>query len=97
MKKIGDLIQGPGMGKQINKALETARLVEMWPEVVGYRVAKHTEVMSVRRGVLVVKADGHGWAQELTLLKPKIMERVQVVTGFKINDIRFNGQLTTRQ
>ena len=85
------------MGKQISKALETAKLVEMWPDVVGHSVALHTEVKIIRRGVLVVSADSHGWAQGLTLLKPKIIERVRAVTGLTINDIRFNGQLSTRQ
>jgi len=50
-----------------------------WSEVVGDRVAAHTEPMAVRDGALVIVADDPAWASELRWQSARICERARAV------------------
>jgi predicted nucleic acid-binding Zn ribbon protein len=65
-----------------------------WAEVVGPVIAARSEPVSLRGGVLTVRAEGGGWATELTLLGASVaakadaflegsarVERVHVTAG----------------
>lgn len=53
-----------------------ARVQALWPEVVGPTVARSAEAVSERGGVLTVGCDSAVWAQELDLMGPDILARL---------------------
>ena len=52
-----------------------------WPEVAGEAVAAEAEPVSVRGGVVTVACRSSVWAQELTLLAPALVERLNEALG----------------
>ena len=47
-----------------------------WPEVVGSSIAAETNPTAERAGVLTISCSASVWAQELDLLGPDIVERL---------------------
>lgn len=85
---LDDLMKRLGLDQAIKQRL--ALLV--WPEVVGRTNARHSQAEAVRDGVLLVKAGSSAWAQELDLLKPQILERLNGRLGQQvIRDIHFSA------
>lgn len=50
-------------------------LLEVWPQIVGERIAGHVRAVDLREGVLLLAADHGAWRQEVTLLMPRIREQ----------------------
>ncbi len=64
--------------------------VVLWPEVAGARAAGHAQAVAARGGTLFVVADSPVWAQELTFLKPKLLEAYARRLGpGVVTDLRF--------
>jgi predicted nucleic acid-binding Zn ribbon protein len=78
---------------------DLVRLLRVWPEVVGEGIARRTEVVQLKFNVATVKVAGAMWLQELSLMKPQILERLhQVLGATTIKDLRFvQGRLSRRQ
>ncbi len=53
-----------------------AELQRVWPEAVGAAIAAEAEPSSERGGVLTISCSGSVWAQELDLMAPAILERL---------------------
>lgn len=49
---------------------------ELWSEVVGDKIARHTEPLSLRKGVLRITVSDHAWIQQLQFLKEEIRGRL---------------------
>lgn len=49
------------------------QFIKSWKAVVGERIASHSKVIDVNKGVLVVEVDHPGWSQQLLLNKKKIL------------------------
>ena len=58
-----------------------ATLGARWDEVMGADVAAHTELVSVRDGVLTVTVDDPIWATQLRYLEPAIVTRARALLG----------------
>ena len=52
------------------------RIQKAWEESVGDAVATHCEPVSESRGTVTVKCSSAVWAQELDLLSPELIERL---------------------
>lgn len=65
----------------LSKKLSEQRAVTEWPAVVGERVAEHARAVRVDGGRLFVEVDSPVWAQELSLMKPKILAQVNALIG----------------
>lgn len=74
--------------RKVDLALEHARLTwapatflaevqSAWPEVVGASIAKQATPVRVSSGVLTVSCAASVWAQELDLMGPAIIGRLQ--------------------
>ncbi|HOJ92101.1 MAG TPA: DUF721 domain-containing protein [Dictyoglomaceae bacterium] len=65
--------------------------MEQWDKVVGETLALHTKPAYVKNGVLYVYVDSSVWVQELSLFKPKLMEKIneKLVVPDTIKDIVF--------
>jgi predicted nucleic acid-binding Zn ribbon protein len=53
-----------------------ASVQRTWPDVVGAAIAAEAEPVSERAGVLTVSCSAAVWAQELDLMAPAILERL---------------------
>ena len=74
----------------IKKGVEAHKSLVFWDKVVGKQIAKHTKPISVRKGTLFVKVEGSVWANELSLLKKKIINKLNKLMGYEsIKDIVF--------
>jgi len=75
------------------------RLAKTWPEVAGEAIARRTEVAGLKFHVAVIKVSSAMWIQELSLMKPQILERLSAALGNdSVRDIRFvKGSLSRRE
>jgi predicted nucleic acid-binding Zn ribbon protein len=53
----------------------------VWPEAVGPTIAAQAEPTAERDGVLTVRCAAAVWAQELDLLGPEIVARINTALG----------------
>jgi predicted nucleic acid-binding Zn ribbon protein len=94
MRKKPELI-GATIHKMIDRLdpdghFDLVRAVQMWPEVVGETIARRTEIAEIKFHVAIVKVSSPIWIQELTLMKPQILERMRSALGNdSVRDLRF--------
>lgn len=60
----------------VHERLEPYRAWKVWAEVVGPQTAQHAHPFRLRAGILEVRVDHPVWMQQLQLLKPRILERL---------------------
>ena len=58
-----------------------AEVQRVWPAAVGSNIAGHAQPTGERGGVLVVSCSASVWAQELDLLAPVMLERLNEALG----------------
>ena len=58
-----------------------AAVQRAWKEAVGPAVAAEAEPVSMRAGVVTVRCRSAVWAQELTMLAPDLVGRLNVAIG----------------
>lgn len=67
-----------------------ARIQALWAEVAGSAIAAESAPSAEREGVVTVECSGSVWAQELTLLAPELVERLNArLGGPKLRSLRF--------
>src|SRR2546427_199886 len=78
--------------------LQIVRLMQAWPDVVGDAIARRTEITSLKFHTAVIKVSRAMWIQELSLMKPQILQRLVAKLGDdSVCDIRFvMGALSRR-
>jgi len=88
---VADLLSGVFKSAGIEKRMAQARVLAEWPEMVGERVAAVAAAESVRDdGILMVAVKTAAWAQELSLMTPQIIARVNAGRGAgRINGIHW--------
>lgn len=65
------------------------RVQRVWPQAVGERIAEQARPVSERAGVLTVSCSASVWAQELDLMAPAILERLNTrLEGARIVRLR---------
>ncbi len=57
------------------------RLRRHWPEVAGDHIAAHTRPGQIRFKKLYLVAESSVWAQQLTFLKPALIEKINAAGG----------------
>jgi predicted nucleic acid-binding Zn ribbon protein len=79
--------------------LDVARLIGMWPEIVGAANAEHAtpESFEPESGVLVIRTSSTAWAEQLRLMMPTLRTAIdsQVGPGV-VRDIRIQGPTPPR-
>jgi predicted nucleic acid-binding Zn ribbon protein len=65
----------------LKKGIERQKPLIMWDKVVGPEIRKHTRALKVRGDKLFVEVDDPIWAQELSFLRGKIIEKLKRETG----------------
>ncbi|TKJ42126.1 hypothetical protein CEE37_00170 [candidate division LCP-89 bacterium B3_LCP] len=86
---LADALENAVRSPKLRRYLKAAELQNKWVEVVGETVAKHASPQTLERGLLTVKADSSVWRQQLTMVKPKILEELKKKYGrYKIKEMR---------
>jgi len=93
---------GEAMGATLGKLglsdqAERLRIVEVWREAVGARIAERTTPHAFSRHVLTVKASSAAWQNELTFLKGTLIARLNELLGTAlVREIKvISGHLST--
>ena len=79
--KAGDLLDSLLQGWGLNERLQQYRAVLIWDEVVGAQIAARTRPERIRDGVLEVCVDQPVWMQQLQLLKPQLLAKLNAQLG----------------
>jgi predicted nucleic acid-binding Zn ribbon protein len=74
---VSQVISSLGLGRK----LDEHRAVVEWADVVGERVAAHSRATRVDRGRLFVEVDSSVWAQELSLMRQRIVAQLNERVG----------------
>ena len=88
---VSDLLGRVFRSAGIEQRMAQARVLAEWPAMVGERVAAVAVAESVRDdGTLMVAVKTASWAQELSLMTPQIIARVNAGRGAgRITGIRW--------
>ena len=71
------------------KRMQQAGIVEDWATLVGPQIAAVTEPVSVTAdGVLRVRVASAAWAQELSLMAPRVLARLNDGRKGRVREIR---------
>ncbi len=79
----------------ISTRIEQEKALLYWREAVGETVARRAKARSIKGGILFVAVQDSVWMQELSLLKERIIEKLNSLIGktvvkeivFKLGDI----------
>ena len=69
------------LAPELAPATTLARVQARWPEAVGGVIAAEAEPVSEREGVVTVACKSAVWAQELDLLGPDLVARLNTALG----------------
>lgn len=69
---LSEVLQKHGVQKQVKRM----SLIDLWPEVVGEKLAEVTRVKGVDEDALFVEVRSSAWIMELSLMKDRFLERV---------------------
>ncbi len=79
---VGDVLEGYLARTGLAQRLKQAQVVPEWPRLVGPQIAAVTHPESVTPdGTLFVRVATSGWMNELQLMTPQIMARVNAGRG----------------
>jgi len=74
----------------ISKRLRQENAVVRWEEIVGEKIAKASKAVKIDRGTLLIEVKSCAWKQQIQMLKPDIMKKLNTQLGADIvKDIRF--------
>ncbi len=87
---IGEAIKKYTASAGLARRIDLAQAVEDWAERVGSQIATVTRAESVTPdGILRVRVPSAAWATELSLLKPKILAKLNAGRRGRIRELRF--------
>lgn len=83
---INQMLRAYGLGDR----LDEMSLVKSWEEIVGKMIAKHTNEIYFKSGILYVKLDSATVRQELSYAKTALIEKLNRKAGKRmLTDIIF--------
>ncbi len=90
MKKVGTVVENVLRSYNLWQGYQQYLLVESWDDIVGSELAEVTRAESMSRGVLRVSVKDSVWAYHLSMLKPRLIKKLNECAGGKIvKDIFF--------
>jgi hypothetical protein len=76
IKDVSTLLSSFFSEDKLRRGQEFSSFFSSWPVLVGPRLAAHSRVADVEKGLLVVEADHPGWIQLLQIKQSSILEDV---------------------
>lgn len=87
-ERVGTLLKQVLGDKGMDDRLSRYQAWLVWDKVVGEQIANRARPLRFRKGVLEVQVDHPVWMQQLQMLKPKILEKLnQQLPNADITDI----------
>ena len=74
---LGSMLKARGLGSRLSEY----RVFGQWEQSVGPAIARHAQPQALRGKKLTLIVDSPAWMQQLSLLKPEIMEKVNRTLG----------------
>ena len=84
MQKIGSSLQGLIHRLGLETGMRGWKAVELWPEVVGEKVADRSRAVEFREGTLVVAVNHPSWMSELMFLRHRLVAELNRRLGEEI-------------
>ncbi len=78
---IGDLVVEVLRRQGLDGKIEEYRAWQVWDSVVGAQIAARARPVRIREGVLEVRVEQAVWMQQLQLMKPQILSRLNERLG----------------
>lgn len=92
LSRLGDVLQAVVARRGFDARLRAEMAPLVWSEVAGPQLAHRAKPSYVRDGVLYVVTRSPAWAQELTFLKPQLLEKLNARLGGPVlRDVRFRS------
>jgi hypothetical protein len=91
-RRIGDLVAAfvGRLDERDRQRLREAGVIAWWKEAVPEEIARHTEVVGIRDGELLVNVDSSTWAAELTALSGRLQTMIEEAAGKgSVRSLRF--------
>ena len=85
LSELARLFSGYGLGQ----AFVEQEALFHWPDAVGEQTARLTQPLIVREGILYVEVGSHVFAQEYTLMRETMLQRLNQRLKRPLKDIRF--------
>ncbi|MFZ1979128.1 MAG: DUF721 domain-containing protein [Bacteroidota bacterium] len=74
----------------IEEKLQEYDAVNRWNEIMGEQIAKSSNAVSIKQGILHVHVQSGPWRNELTIRKKEIIDKINASIGSDIvKDIKF--------
>jgi predicted nucleic acid-binding Zn ribbon protein len=83
-QKIGDVISDYLRELNIDKKVLETRLINSWPILVGPTIARQTEKLYIRGGIIYVHISSPVLRNELSFMKTRIVEVLNEQAGEKV-------------
>jgi len=92
---LGKILKARGMQGRLHEY----RIQHAWSGAVGPAIARHSQPAGVRGGKLTLVVDSPAWMQQLSLLKPELIGKLNNSLGMKaVSDITLKfGELEQRE
>lgn len=81
LKKLQAIIPDALGREEVVRTARAQRALRSWPEVVGQELAKRSYPDRYDRGTVWIAVTGSAWAQELRMIKDRILQRLREVSG----------------
>jgi len=75
-QQIGDVLSEVLEDAGVLRQFERLGVLELWPEIVGERVAEVTRARNVDDTVLIIEVRSSAWLMELNMMKGDLLKRV---------------------
>jgi predicted nucleic acid-binding Zn ribbon protein len=87
---VGETVDRVLAKNGLAKRVAQASVIDEWPQLVGTQIARVTQAESVTAdGVLWVRVATAAWANELSMMAPRILARVNAERKGRIREIRW--------
>lgn len=89
-EKLSGALSRALKGLDLEARMREATAMALWPEIVGEVTAAKSHPLHVNRGTMVVAVASSAWANQLNLLKPKLLAAIEQRLGpGVIRDLRW--------
>ncbi len=86
---VSDILDGIAKRLGLETKLLEAHLKRRWAEIAGAQIAAHTRPEQIRFKKLVLIVENSVWLQQLTFLKPKLLDKIaEAAGGTLVTDIQ---------
>lgn len=77
----GDLLEQLLQSMGLDKRIHQYRAMVLWDEVVGAQIATQARPVKIRGSVMEVCVEHAAWMQQLQLMKPQILKKLNAALG----------------